>query len=88
MNKDCTSINLNAHKEFLYMYIHLNIILVDCTFRTGVSMNYCTVLMHMSCISCQLLHRRRNRGGAGVATALPPIFCYVLRSLQLSKTGI
>ena len=27
-------------------------------------------------------------GGHGWATAPPPIFCYVLRSLQLSKTDV
>ena len=31
-------------------------------------------------------HRRRNRGAWG--TSVRPIYCYVLRSLQLSKTDI
>ena len=36
--------------------------------------------------SCE--HRRRNQGGLGGQFSPPPIFCYVLRSLQLSKTDI
>ena len=31
-------------------------------------------------------HRHRNQGGLGASGC--PIFCYVLRSLQLSKTDI
>ena len=33
-----------------------------------------------------LEHRRRNRGAWGASAS--PIYCYVLRSLQLSKTDI